>query len=99
MFRYGLLLMRLIVKAFCHGLALRMKHGLITFNHRQEDSVMASSSQNKFKVTPLAGRVMATVFCSAEGTVLVDIMPHGETINSDLYVQTLKTWQKHFRRV
>jgi hypothetical protein len=30
---------------------------------------------------------------------LVDIMPHGQTINSDLYIQTLKTLQKWFRRV
>jgi hypothetical protein len=51
------------------------------------------------KVTPSAGTLMATVFWDADGVILVDIMPHGQTINSDLYVQTLKTLQKHIRRV
>jgi len=38
--------------------------------------------------------------CKREkGRTLVDIMPHSQSINSDLYVQTLKTLQKHFRRV
>lgn len=31
---------------------------------------------------------------STEGVTLVDIMPHGQTINSDVYSQTLKTLQK-----
>jgi histone-lysine N-methyltransferase SETMAR len=42
---------------------------------------------------------MATVFWNAEGVILVDIMPRGQTINSDLYIQTLKKLQKHLRRV
>jgi histone-lysine N-methyltransferase SETMAR len=42
---------------------------------------------------------MATVFWDAEGVILVDIMPCVQTINSDLYIQTLKTLQKHFSRV
>jgi hypothetical protein len=42
---------------------------------------------------------MVTVLQDAKRRTLVDIMPHSQTINSDLYVQTLKTLQKHFRRV
>ena len=42
---------------------------------------------------------MSTVFWDEEGVILVDIMPHGQTINSDLYIQTLKKLQKRFRRV
>jgi histone-lysine N-methyltransferase SETMAR len=42
---------------------------------------------------------MATVFRNAEGVILVDIMPCGQTINSDLYIQTLKKFQKRLRRV
>jgi hypothetical protein len=42
---------------------------------------------------------MATVFWDAEGVILVDIMPRGQTINSDLYTKTLKNFQKRLRRV
>jgi len=31
--------------------------------------------------------------------ILVDTMPCGQSINSDLYTQTFKALQKHFRRV
>jgi hypothetical protein len=58
-----------------------------------------SPRKKKFMVTPSAGKVMATVFWDAEGVILVDIMPHGQIINSDLYFQTLKNLQKHLRRV
>lgn len=54
------------------------------------------SPQNKF--TSPAGKVMATVFQEAKVRTLVAIMPHSQIINSALYVQTLKTLQKHFRR-
>jgi histone-lysine N-methyltransferase SETMAR len=42
---------------------------------------------------------MATVFWDAEAMILVDIMPRGQTINSDLYIQTLKNLQKRLRSV
>ncbi|KAJ4445990.1 hypothetical protein ANN_12676 [Periplaneta americana] len=41
-----------------------------------------SPKKYKFKSTPSAGNVMATVFFDSEGLLLVDIMPHGTTINS-----------------
>ena len=39
---------------------------------------------------------MTTVFWDAQ---VVGIMPCGQTNNSNLYIQTFKTLQKHFRRV
>ena len=42
---------------------------------------------------------MATVFFDSEGLLLVDIMPHGTTINSDAYVATLKKLQVRLSRI
>ncbi|KAJ4437447.1 hypothetical protein ANN_17591 [Periplaneta americana] len=42
---------------------------------------------------------MATVFFDSEGLLLVDIMPHGTTINSDAYVATLKKLLARLSRV
>jgi histone-lysine N-methyltransferase SETMAR len=39
---------------------------------------------------------MATVFCDCEEVIFIDVLPRGQTINSDVYVETLK---KGFRRV
>jgi len=44
-----------------------------------------------FKAIPSVAKVMDTVFWDEEGVILVDIMPCDQTINSDLYIQTLKT--------
>jgi hypothetical protein len=46
-------------------------------------------SEKAFKATPSAEKVMATVFWDAEGVILVDIIPCGQTTNSDLYIRTL----------
>ena len=40
---------------------------------------------------------MATIFWDAEGLILVDIMSCGQTISSDLYIQTLKNFTKAFQ--
>lgn len=58
-----------------------------------------SPKKTKFKTTPSAGKVMATVFFDSEGLLLVDIMPRGTTINSDAYVTTLKKLQARLSRV
>ena len=58
-----------------------------------------SPRKKKFKTTPSAGKVMATVFWDSEGVILIDVLPHGETINSEVYVQTLKKLKKRFQRV
>jgi histone-lysine N-methyltransferase SETMAR len=81
-----------------------MKHGSITLYRRPKDSQLYGIIQlllgrRSFKVTPSAGKAMATVFWEPEGVILEDIMPRGQTINSDLYIQTLKKLQKRLRRV
>ncbi|KAJ4444731.1 hypothetical protein ANN_06528 [Periplaneta americana] len=42
---------------------------------------------------------MAAEFFDSEGLLLVDIMPHGTTINSDAYMATLKKLQARLSRV
>jgi hypothetical protein len=53
--------------------------------------------KKKFRVTPSAGKVMATIFGSAEGLILVVIVSCGQTISSDLYVRTLKNFAEAFQ--
>jgi len=43
-----------------------------------------SPQKKTLKATPSAGKVIVTVLCNAEGVILVVIMAHGHTINSDL---------------
>jgi histone-lysine N-methyltransferase SETMAR len=43
--------------------------------------------------------IMATVFWDCEGVILIDVLPRGQKINSDVYVETLKKLKKGFRRV
>jgi hypothetical protein len=52
--------------------------------------------KKKFNSIPSASKIMATVFWDCEGVILIDVLPWGQTINSDIYVETLK---KRFRRV
>lgn len=58
-----------------------------------------SPTQKKFKTVRSAGKVMATVFWDAEGVILVDFLEHGRTINSVLYVSTLKKLKARLQRV
>ncbi|KAJ4451319.1 hypothetical protein ANN_02780 [Periplaneta americana] len=53
---------------------------------------------NEFNFLPVR-KVMATLFFDSEGFLLVDIIPHGTTINSDAYVATLKKLQARMSRV
>lgn len=43
----------------------------------------------KFKVTPSAGKVMATVFWDSKGILLIEYKKKGETINATSYASTL----------
>jgi hypothetical protein len=58
-----------------------------------------TSWKKKFKDTPSAGKIMTNVFWNAQVVNAADIMLRGQTNNSNLYIQTFKTLQKHFRRV
>ena len=44
----------------------------------------------KFKSQQSAGKVMVTVFWNSVGVTLVDFMSKEATINSDVYIDTLK---------
>ena len=46
-----------------------------------------------------AGKNMATVFWDAQGLILVDFMPRGETISSEAYIETLQKLKTKIRRV
>ena len=49
-----------------------------------------SPCSKKFKSQQSAGKVMVTVFWDSVGVILVDFMSKGATINSDVYIDTLK---------
>ena len=53
----------------------------------------------KFKSQCSAGKIMATVFWDIEGVILVGFMPKGSTINSDVYIDTLRKLKARLRRV
>ena len=53
----------------------------------------------KFKFQQSAGKVMVTVFWDSVGVILVDFMFKGATINSDVYIDTLKKLKARTRRV
>lgn len=48
-----------------------------------------SPKPKKFKQTQSAGKVMATVFWDRKGLLLIDFLPHGTTVNSVRYCDTL----------
>jgi hypothetical protein len=60
---------------------------------KQSKQWMHTHSPNKprkFKQTLSARKPMATVFWNAKGVLLVDFMPQGTTITSEVYCETLK---------
>jgi hypothetical protein len=57
---------------FCQGSSLEMKHGSITFNHRQKDSqwhgIIQLLLRRRSLRPPLQKLLMATVFCNKQFT-------------------------------
>jgi hypothetical protein len=51
--------------------------------------------KKKFKTIPSASKIIVS-FWDCEGVIIIDMLPRGQTINSNVYVETLK---KHFQRV
>ncbi|KAF7235648.1 hypothetical protein EYD10_17547, partial [Varanus komodoensis] len=49
-----------------------------------------ADSPKKFKVTPSAGKIMATVFWDSKGILLIKYTKKGETINAASYATTLR---------
>jgi hypothetical protein len=74
-----------------HHLELRTRRQLLEWHHP------TSPKKKMFKVTRSAGKVMATIFEDAEGLILLDIISCGQTISSDLYIQTLKNFAEAFQ--
>ena len=58
-----------------------------------------SPRSKKFKSQQSAGKVMVTVFWDSVGVILIDFMSKGATINSDVYIDTLKKLKARIRRV
>jgi histone-lysine N-methyltransferase SETMAR len=48
-----------------------------------------SPCPKKFQTAPSAGKQMASVFWDIEGILLIEWLPHGQTINSEMYCNTL----------
>jgi hypothetical protein len=44
----------------------------------------------KFKTSPSNQRIVATIFWDRKGTLLVNLLPRGDTINAAAYCGTLK---------
>ena len=58
-----------------------------------------SSRSKKFKSQQSAGKIMVTVFWDSVGVILVNFMSKGATINSYVYIDTLKNLKARIRRV
>jgi hypothetical protein len=54
-----------------------------------------TNEEGVYKVTPSAGKVLATVFWDLLGMLLVDFLEHGRTVNADRYCITLKLARSH----
>ena len=49
-----------------------------------------SPTRKKPKTMPSAKNIMGTVFWDAEGSILIEFLEPGKTINASYYVQTLR---------
>ncbi|GFO37607.1 histone-lysine N-methyltransferase SETMAR [Plakobranchus ocellatus] len=58
----------------------------------------SSPVTKKFKVQQSATKVMATVFWDSRGMTLLDSLPKGESVNADLYCETLDRLRHAVRR-
>ena len=72
------------VETWVHYFEPESKRASIEWRH------LTSPSSKKFKSQQSAGKVMMTVFWDSAGVILVDYMSKEATINSDVYVDTLK---------
>jgi [histone H3]-lysine36 N-dimethyltransferase SETMAR len=51
--------------------------------------VKGSSHPKKFKVTPSAGKIMATIFWDSQGILLIDYMNKGNTVTGEYYANLM----------
>jgi len=72
-----------------------MRHGCPISHLNQNSSpctgsILARQKRKKFKQIFSTRKIMCTVFCDRQGVLLVEFLPHGTTINSAVYCETLK---------
>ena len=80
-------------ETWVHHFELESKRASIQWRH------LTSPSSKKFKSQQSAGKVMVTVFWDSVGVILVDFMSKRATINSDVYIDTLKKLKARIRRL
>jgi hypothetical protein len=71
---------------------------LVTKRKSMEWHHTTSPRKKKFKAITSANKIMATDFWDCEGVILIDVLPRGQKINWDVYVETLKKLKNRFRR-
>ena len=79
-----------------------MRLGFTTSNQSQREhqwSGAISPRSKKFKSQQSVGKMIVTVFWDSVGVVPVDFMSKEATINSDVYIDTLKKLKARIRRV
>ena len=96
---------------YCHGdktFFQRIVIGDKTWVHHFEPESKRASMEwrhptsprsKKFKSQQSAEKVLVTVFWDSVGVILVDFMSKGATINSDVYIDTLKKLKARIQRV
>ena len=75
-----------------------MRLRFTTLNQSQREHLTSPRSK-KFKSQQSAGKAMVTVFWDSVGVILVDFISNGATINSDVYIDTLKKLKARIQRV
>ena len=78
-------------ETWVHHLELKSKRASMEWRHP------TSPGSKKFKSQQSAGKVMLTVFWDSVGVTLVDFMSKRATINSDVYIDTLKKLKARIR--
>jgi histone-lysine N-methyltransferase SETMAR len=84
------LLQRIVTgdETWVHHVTSETKQASMTWKHA------SSPPSKKFKTTPSAKKVMATVFWDHKGVLLVDFLTKGDTVNADRYCDTLSRLQE-----
>jgi hypothetical protein len=57
-----------------------------------------SPAPNKFKTKASAEKVVLTVFWKSEGVVLTGFLENGATMNSERYIETLRSLKKTYHK-
>ncbi|GIX93649.1 histone-lysine N-methyltransferase SETMAR [Caerostris darwini] len=73
-------------------------HHFVPTSKKVEWKHPGSPATKKFKVTPSAGKVMATIFWDSCGVIPLDYLERGQTIHADHYSATLTRIQEGIRR-